>query len=521
MRATTNHAEPTALGELLSLRAIEKSFFGVKALKGVSFSVAPGGMVGLVGENGAGKSTLMNILGGNLQPDAGAMQFGGRDYAPQNPQDATARGIAFIHQELNLFPNLSIAENIFLTRFPRAGATPFIQRGEMREGAAKLLREVGLEIPPHRLVESLSAGERQLVEIAKALSFEARLVIFDEPTTSLSERETARLFALIARLRARGLAMIYISHTLADVFRLCDEIVVLRDGAVAGAGPAKSFTTENLVALMVGRTMNQLFPERRHKSADSETSAHILEVRGLSQPGVAENICFTLRRGEVLGLSGLMGAGRSELARSLFGLDPHQTGEVKLDGETLRRLSPGSLIQRGMGFLTENRQSEGLCLGASVADNLALVTLREHGRPPLRWLRRDTWQAAITRIRSVVQLAPKTSDAQPARTLSGGNQQKVVLGKWLLSKPKVLLLDEPTRGIDVGAKFEIYRLIHELADQGAGVLVISSEMEELIGLCDRILVMRGGRLVDDLPRAQFDRERILSAALGTRQEASP
>ena len=243
-------------------------------------------------------------------------------------------------------------------------------------------------------------------------------------------------------------------------------------------------------------------------------------MRDVSQPGVVENISFTLHRGEVLGLSGLMGAGRSELARILFGLDPRARGEVRLTGEVLHRLSPRNLIERGVAFLTENRRSEGLCLDAAVADNLALATLPQHGRTPVRWLLRDSWQAAVTRIRSVVQLDPKASDTQPVRTLSGGNQQKVVLGKWLLSQPKVLILDEPTRGIDVGAKFEIYRLIHQLADQGAGVLVISSEMEELMGLCDRILVMRSGRLVDDLPRAQFDRERILAAALGTTKEVA-
>lgn len=523
MQPTTNNEPRTTNHELLSLRGIEKAFFGVKVLKGVSFTVPAGGMVGLVGENGAGKSTLMNILGGNLRADAGAMQFEGAEFAPQNPQDAARRGIAFIHQELNLFSNLTVAENIFLTRFPRARGTPFIQRTEIHRRAAELLREVGLEIPPQCLVETLSAGERQLVEIAKALSLDARLIIFDEPTTSLSERETARLFALIARLRARGIAMIYISHTLADVFRLCDDIVVLRDGEVVGAGATATFTTEKLVSLMVGRTMSQLFPERRSPTrpdhfdqhAGSEAGAPVLEVRSLSQRGVLENISFQLHRGEVLGLSGLMGAGRSELARILFGLDPHASGEVRLNNELLRRLSPRDLIERGVAFLTENRRAEGLCLDAEVADNFALATLPQHGRTPLRWLSFGSLQAAVTRIRDVVKLDPRTRATQPVRTLSGGNQQKVVLGKWLLREPRVLILDEPTRGIDVGAKFEIYRLIQQLADCGAGILIISSEMEELMGLCDRILVMRSGALVDDLSRAEFNRERILCAALGT------
>jgi len=511
---------------LLEFIDIEKSFFGVKVLKGVSLTVPAGGMVGLVGENGAGKSTLMNILGGNLRAEAGAMQFEGEDYAPANPQDAARRGIAFIHQELNLFPNLSIAENLFLTKFPRPRARPWIARGEMHRRAAELLREVGLDVSPSRLVERLSSGERQLVEVAKALSIDARLMIFDEPTTSLSVREKERLFALIARLRARGIAMIYISHTLEDVFRLCDDLVVLRDGEVVKAGATATFTNEKLVSLMVGRTMRQLFPERRlparrdgdEPQAGLEAGAPMMEVRGVSQPGVVENISFALHRGEVLGLSGLMGAGRSELARILFGLGPRAAGEVRLDGELLPRLTPREMIERGVAFLTENRRTEGLCMDAAVADNLTLATLPEHARTPWRWLSRESLHAAVTRIRDVVKLDAKARDAQPVRTLSGGNQQKVVLGKWLLHKPRVLILDEPTRGIDVGAKFEIYRLIHELADGGAGVLVISSEMEELIGLCDRILVMRGGRLVDEMPRAEFDRERILRAALGAESQ---
>ena len=497
---------------LLEFIAVEKSFFGVKVLKGVSFSVPEGGMVGLVGENGAGKSTLMNILGGNLQPSAGSLRFGGESYEPQKPGDAASHGIAFIHQELNLFPNLSIAENIFLTSFPHVGSSPLIDRSEVSRRAADLLRDVGLELSPERLVETLSTGQRQLVEIAKALSIETRLIIFDEPTTSLSERETLQLFALIARLRLRGLAMIYISHTLADVFRLCDDLVVLRDGEVVGCGPVESFTSGSLVALMVGRTMSQLFPDRHSTTIAREA---ILEVRELCRSGVKTQVSFTLHRGEVLGISGLMGAGRSELARVLFGLDPLESGTILLDGQVIHSLSPREQMARGVAFLTENRRSEGLCLDASVADNLTLATLAGHARNLLRLLSTESLKAAVREIRQAVGLDSKTADGQRVRSLSGGNQQKVVLGKWLLLKPRVFILDEPTRGIDVGAKFEIYRLMHELADSGAGVLVISSEMEELMGICDRILVMRSAAIVDELVRADFDRERILRGALGT------
>jgi ribose transport system ATP-binding protein len=542
----THNKPPTPSRELLSFRGIGKAFFGVKVLKGVTFNVGAGRVAGLVGENGAGKSTLMNLLGGNLQPDAGAMTFNGSPYAPRNPRDARAVGIGFVHQELNLFPNLSIAENLFLTSFPIQGdpggprkrgviRPPFIDRRRLRDLAASLLARVGLPVAPDTLVERLSSGERQLVEIAHALSFDAQLIILDEPTTSLSARECERLFALIRQLREEGRSLIYISHTLGDVLRLCDDLVILRDGEVVGQGPVGQFDQGRLVSLMVGRELKQLFPTRRNRpeeapspssavqTPDSEvTPSHrnpapagngpLLEARNLSQPGVVRDISFTLHCGEVLGLSGLMGAGRTELARILFGLDSHERGSLAVAGLPLTG-SPRRRIRRGVALLTESRREDGLCLEASVADNLALVTLARHGRTPLRLLSLDALRKALAKVREAVRLQPRLNDEQPVKTLSGGNQQKVVLAKWLLAEPQVLILDEPTRGIDVGAKFEIYQLIHELADRGAGVLVISSDLEELTGICDRILVMSQGRLTDELTRAEFDRERILQSAL--------
>ncbi len=508
---------------IVSFAAIERSFFGVKVLKGVSFEVGAGRVVGLVGENGAGKSTLMNLLGGVLQPDAGQLRANGRPYAPKNPNDARAVGIAFVHQELNLFPNLSIAENLFLTDFPLiGGGAPWIDRSALLARATALLHQVGLVHGPETLVERLPPGERQLVEIAKALGADARVIILDEPTTSLSSRECERLFALMRQLRERGIAMIYISHALGDVLRICDDLVVLRDGERVGGGEAKEFTHDRLVSLMVGRQLNQLYPERRAsrqvgsdqaaKQAPEKSAAPRLAVRSLSQPGIVRDISFDLAAGEVLGISGLLGAGRSELARILFGLDPCVSGEVRLEG---RRLDggPRRRIERGLAFLTEDRRQEGLCMEASIADNIALVTLSAHGRTPARWLDFTGIKSAVSRMREAVRLSPKATDAQAVRTLSGGNQQKVVLGKWLLAEPKVLILDEPTRGIDVGAKFEIYQLIHQLADRGAGVLVISSEIEELIGICDRILVMRQGEITGEFRCDEFDREKILGAAL--------
>ncbi|HEU5078493.1 MAG TPA: sugar ABC transporter ATP-binding protein [Opitutaceae bacterium] len=492
----------------LEVRGIEKSFSGVPVLRGVTFALEAGKTLGLVGENGAGKSTLMNILGGGVQADAGQMLLGGVSHAPRTPADAARAGVAFVHQELNLFPNLTIAENIFLTAFPtRSGA--FIRYSAIYQRTAELLREVGLDTPPDTPVENLSTGQRQLVEIAKALSRDARILIFDEPTSSLSARECEQLFKVMGQLRRRGLTMIYISHQLGDVLRLCDSVVVLRDGIVAGSGPTREFTADRLVVLMVGRALTQLYPSRRG-SARSEI---VFEARGLGEPRVIHDISFALRRGEILGVAGLMGAGRSELARILFGLDPHSRGAVFLEGKALHRASPTERISRGLAFLTEDRRHEGLCLDASIADNLMLVALRDFARTPLKLLNRAMSRATLQKIRERIRLNQNARDEQPVRTLSGGNQQKVVLGKWLLVQPRVLILDEPTRGVDVGAKFEIYSQILELADGGAGILIISSEIEELLGLCDRVLVMNRGEIRDELSRPEFDRERILQSAL--------
>lgn len=501
------------MNALIQFESIGKSFGGVPVLKDVSLSLPGGQTLGLVGENGAGKSTLMNILGGNLRPDTGRMMLAGRPYAPAGPAEAAAAGVAFVHQELNLFPNLTIAENLFLTRFPRRAGW-LVRRGTLHEQTARLLGEVGLAADPDTPVEALSPGERQLVEVARALSFEPRLLILDEPTTSLGDRETRHLFGLLDRLRSRGLTMIYISHTLEDVLRLSDTLAVLRDGELVAHGPRGDFDKARLVSLMVGRELKQLYPQRRSQAVATESGRPVVfEVRGVTEPGIARDIHLRVHAGEVLGMFGLMGAGRSELARILFGLDPCAAGEILVGGVPLNRASPAQRIRRGLAFLTENRREEGLALEASIADNFALVTLRQHARPVSGWLDTAGLREALARIREAVRLTPTARNDAPVKTLSGGNQQKVVLGKWLLARPRVLILDEPTRGIDVGAKFEIYQLIHQLADEGAGVLVISSELEEVLGICDRLLVMRRGEIVDELAQAEFDRERILRAAL--------
>jgi len=494
------------MSHLLECSQIGKSYFGVSVLRGVNVSLTAGSVLGLVGENGAGKSTLMNILGGVTQPDAGQMQLDGAAYAPQTPAKATRRGVAFVHQELNLFTNLSIAENLFIPSFPK-NKFGFIDRQLMRTKTAEMLRAVSLDISPDTLVERLSPGERQLVEIARALGQNARLIIFDEPTTSLTSRETDRLFALIERLRTQGIAMIYISHVLADVFRLCDEMIVLRDGEIVGTGRKDEFTTERLITLMVGRSLDQLYPER----AATPATETVMRVAQLSQPGVIESIGFELRRGEILGVAGLMGAGRTELARILFGLDPCASGSIMLNGEEISALSTRERIARGLAFLTENRREEGLLMDAAINDNLALTALPQFTSGAL--LDQSRLNAAVEQIAASVQIKGGGQTRQPVKTLSGGNQQKVVLGKWLLRNPAVLILDEPTRGVDVGARSEIYRIIQQLAATGAGILFISSEIEELTGVCDRVLVMQRGAVTACFDRHEFDRERILGAAL--------
>lgn len=505
-------------GESLVLQCqdVTKSYFGVRVLAGVSFSLAPGRALGLIGENGAGKSTLMNILGGVTQPDGGRLSVCGTPYAPKSPTEARAHGIAFIHQELNLFPNLSIAENIFLTGFPHAKRVPpwarLLAPIDRRRNAAltrTLLASVDLDVSPDARVDTLCPGERQLVEIAKALAFDARIVIFDEPTTSLTARECERLFGLIERLKREGRSVIFISHALEDVRRLCEDVVVLRDGEVVGQGPREAYPLDRMVSLMVGRKLEQLFPHR----GTTPTDEPVLEVKDLAQPGVVDGISFTLRRGEVLGIAGLMGAGRSELARILFGLEPAALGQVVLSGAPFGHRSPAACIARGMGFLTENRRDEGLLMDADVRENVSLAALpRFSARAGL--LDGAALAAEVDAIALAVGIPASKLEGAAVKTLSGGNQQKVVLAKWLLTEPDVFILDEPTRGVDVGAKSEIYALINHLVGRGAGVLMISSELEELIGMCDRIVVMHKGTVTGEFRKESFQREEILRQAFG-------
>ena len=507
-------AQPDSPDPILVFEGISKAFFGIDALRDVSFSAVRGHILGLIGENGAGKSTLMNILGGVIHADSGRVLFEGQEHRPRNPHEATEGGIAFIHQELNLFTNLTVAENLFIGGFPRVGGRiPLIDRRLMSRTARAALKSVDLNVSPDTLVESLTPGERQLVEIAKALQEDSRLIIFDEPTTSLTIRETKRLFDIIERLRREGRSIIYISHILADVRRLCDELVVLRDGKVVATGPKEQFPIRQMIAAMVGRDIELLYPDR----TTVPTHDAALEVRGLSQPGVVRDISLVLHRGEILGVFGLMGSGRSELARILFGLDPFETGEIVLNGAPYEHGNPRRSIEHGLSFVTENRREEGLLLDVTITENLGLVALPRFGRSWLRFVDKlRLYQHADETARSL-RIRSGSLVKDPAKSLSGGNQQKVVVGKWLMAKPAVFILDEPTRGVDVGAKVEIYSIINDLAAQGAAMLVISSELEELLGTCDRIIVMANGEIQREFPREAFQKDVILQAAF--REEA--
>ena len=496
---------------LLKIEGLCKSFFGVEVLHKVGFSLQAGRALGLVGENGSGKSTTMNIIGGVHQMDAGRVELDGADYRPKGPRDAARQGIAFIHQELNLFRNLSIAENLFITEFPKlVPGLPFIDRAAARKRAADLLAAVDLDLSPATLVNKLSQGERQLVEIAKALGAKAKVIIFDEPTTSLTTRETDRLFEIINRLRSQGIAIIYISHILNDVMRLCDDIVVLRDGHVVGNALKSEMTVERMISLMVGRNIDQLFPPRGHGTAKG---APLLEAAGITQRGTVKDISFSLKAGEVLGISGLMGAGRSELARILFGIDPFSTGKITAAGVALETPTPSVCMDHGMAFLTEDRRAEGLMMEAPIDQNIALSSLQNYGGGLAGMIDRARLDADVRKVSTSVQISAKDIARTLVKNLSGGNQQKAVIGKWLLREPKIFILDEPTRGIDVGAKNEVYKIINTLASGGAGILMISSEIEELVGMCDRIMVMAHGEIRATFERGSFDREELLRAAM--------
>jgi ribose transport system ATP-binding protein len=497
---------------LLELKNITKKFGEVEVLKGINIQLHQGKILGLVGENGAGKSTMMNILGGIHQPSSGEMSLNSVSYTPQNPIDALQNGIAFIHQELNLFTNLSVLENLYLNNFPSkniAGLT-FIDKKTTQEKAQHLLNEVGLEVNTGALVETLSPAQKQLLEIAKALGGSPQIIIFDEPTTALTRFETEKLFGLINRLKSQGIAMIYISHNLEDVKQLSDEIVVLRDGTFINKHlKTDGFSIKNIINEMIGRDLNQLFPLRNTQPKNEV----LMEIEGLAAAPLVKNISFKLNAKEVLGFYGLVGAGRSETARAIYGLEGFQAGKITFKNEQVASPSPKFWIQNNLAFLTEDRREEGLFLEQNIQKNITLAALPDFTKYFFRWINYAKANQNANEKAEATKLKFNSLANQKAGTLSGGNQQKVVLSKWLLTNPNLLIIDEPTKGIDVGAKYEIYGLINQMVENDAGVIVISSEIEELRGICDRILVFNQGKITAEFTKDNFDRNAILQAAL--------
>jgi ribose transport system ATP-binding protein len=497
---------------LLEMRGISKRFGGTQALDQVDFSLDRGEVVGLLGENGAGKSTLIKILAGVHRMDQGAIFIDGKPVTLQTPQDAQRLGIAVIYQELNLTPNQIVAENVFLHHPQRMngilGKIGIIDHRRRERETAALLAQLGITgLDIRRKVGELSVAFQQLTEIAKALALEARLIVMDEPTSALPDEEVEHLFEIIRRLRERGLGVVFVSHRLNEVRAICDRIVVLRDGKNAGALPVNEASDDRIIAMMVGRSINNLYPKRPATLGDV-----VLEVQGLTRRGIIEDISFHLRAGEVVGLAGLVGSGRTEVARAIFGADRIDKGTIRLNGTPVRIRSPQDARNLGIGYVPEDRKVQGLVPGMTVRDNITLAVLRQLARAG-HVVDRSVLEGVARRYVHELHLRPPRTDL-PVGSLSGGNQQKVVLAKWLAVDLKVLLLDEPTRGIDVGAKAEIHGLIDELAHRGMAILLISSELPEVLAMSDRILVMSEGRLVGELSREEATQERILALASG-------
>ena len=494
---------------ILEISDMSKEFGAVKALKSMQLKVRPGRVHTILGENGAGKSTLMKILAGVYQPTTGSILLDGQPYAPTNPQDAARAGLTIVFQELSLCNNMTVAENILATREPSRGG--FINDKALVRKAAELVKELGLPVSVTDQVGDLSIAQRQLVEIAKGLSIDAKVVILDEPTSSLSDSEAEILFQIIGRLKEKGVAIIYISHRMEEIMRLSDDITVVRDGSYITTRDKTEVTIAELIALMVGRDMNEIYPPR-DVAAPASTEKPVLSVNGLSRGEEFENVSFDVRPGEILGFFGLIGSGRSEVMNTLFGMAQASAGTVAIDGAQVKITSPVEAIERRIGFVTENRKEEGLVLSHSVESNISMVAL--DGFSSLfgflkRKRERDAAKAEVAR------LSIKTASLDTiAGSLSGGNQQKIVLAKWLLTKPKILILDEPTRGVDVGAKFEIYKIIRQLAAEGTAILLVSSELPEVIGMSDRVVVMSEGKVTAIADPDQMTPEKIMHFATG-------
>ena len=494
-------------GAHLQITGLSKRFGGVVALRDVGMNVRSGEAMGLVGENGAGKSTVVKILTGIHVPDSGEIRIEGNPVSFTRPRDAAEAGVAAIHQEPSMFDELTAAENIFAANYPRAGPFGLIGHRQMRERARGVLREIGAEIALDSPVKHLSVAERHMVSLARALSTDAKLIIFDEPTAALSQAEILHLYEIVERLKSRGKAIIFISHKLDEVFRVCDRYTVLRDGVLAGAGNVGDVTQADIIRAMVGRTLDDVYPKAEATIGDT-----VLEVEGFCHPTEFDGVSFHLRRGEILGFYGLVGAGRTEVMEALFGLKPRQAGRLRINGSPIVIRSPDEAISAGLAYVPEDRQRHGAILPFSVSHNISLPQLDAVSRKGFLNQRRE--DALVDDFGTTVAIKASGWD-QPVAELSGGNQQKVVIGKWLAVRPRIVILDEPTKGIDIGSKAAVHQTIGNLVQQGMSVILVTSELEEALGIADRLVVMGRGRVVAEFAREAFSSEAVVAAAAGT------
>ena len=490
---------------LLQMKDITKTFPGVKALDHVSLTVKRGTVHALMGENGAGKSTLMKCLFGIYAKDGGQIFLDGKEINFKSSKEALENGVAMVHQELNQALKRSVMDNLWLGRYPKVGGLMVNER-KMYKDTVKVFDELGIKVDPHRIMSTMPVSQRQMVEIAKAVSYNSKVIVFDEPTSSLTEEEVEHLFKIINMLRSRGVAIIYISHKMAEIKRISDEITIMRDGTWVATRPAAELEMQDIIRLMVGRELGNQFPPKTNKPGEV-----YLKVEGLTaQYSLLKDVSFTARRGEILGLAGLDGSGRTETLENIFGVATRKSGTVTLGGKLCKNRNSRESIKNGFALLTEERRATGIFAILNIRENTVISSLKKHKKLGLFLsevsMRKDTqWSIDAMRTKTPTQ-------ETKIRSLSGGNQQKVILGRWLLTDPEVLLLDEPTRGIDVGAKYEIYQLIIDLANKGKTVLMVSSEMPELLGVCDRILVMSGGRLAGEVDAKNTTQEEIMTLA---------
>lgn len=484
---------------------IYKAFGVNKVLQGVDFTLESGEIHALMGENGAGKSTLMNILTGLFPHDQGTITIDGKVTAFKDSKEAEEAGFAFIRQELNIWPQMTVLENLFIGREKR-NALGILKEKDMRKQATDVLERLDIAIPLDREAGSCSVGEQQMIEIAKALMLDAKVIIMDEPTSALTDREIEKLFKIMKELTNDGVSLVYISHRMEEIFAICDRITVMRDGVSVGTSPIPETSFDEIVRQMVGRELEDRYPNR-----EPEYGETMLEVDGLTRAGVFEDIRFSVRAGEILGVAGLMGAGRTEIMRAIFGIDKADSGEIRLDGKPIAVKNPADAANQGLAFITEDRKDEGLVLDFSIRENIALANLESFSPNGVvkQKEERDFVKMMVERLKVKTQ-----SQETPAGNLSGGNQQKVVIAKWVGTSPKVLIMDEPTRGIDVGAKREIYSLMNELTDRGMAIIMVSSDLSEVLGMSDRVLVIHEGKISGELSREEATQEKIMTFATG-------